>query len=125
MVLLLVLVGEGSMCQSPICANRQEFKQFTKQNIKTEILRKLGLNSAPNVTLSQIPGSHHIKNMIRKMETESEEGMLSDQGANFDDDHFQAKEITILPSKCKYLSPPALLLALYYPTSNSLFVERK
>jgi len=40
------------------------------------------------------------------METESEEGMLSDQGANFDDDHFQAKEITILPSKCKYLSPP-------------------
>ena len=56
-----------------------------------------------------------------QMETESEEGMLSDQGANFDDDHFQAKEITILPSKCKYFLPP--LLALYYPTSN-LFAER-
>lgn len=59
------------------------------------------------------------------METESEEGMLSDQGANFDDDHFQAKEITILPSKRKYLPPPSPLLALYYPTPIILQKENK
>ena len=51
--------------------------------------------------------------------------MLSDQGANFDDDHFQAKEITILPSKRKYLPPPSPLLALYYPTPIIFQKENK
>jgi len=83
------------------CTERQEFKEFTKQRIKTEILRKLGLSAAPNVTLRDIPTSGLIRNLIHKMETAPGDGMMADQPTSFidEDDLFQAKQITIIPSE--------------------------
>jgi len=84
------------------CAqDRALFKQMTKQNIKEEILRKLNFDTAPswqNVSITQSPV---IKNWIKKLRSESDDGMMSDQGSGFslsvdqDDYHFRPSNVFI------------------------------
>jgi len=122
--LVVTTVGVDAVSRCTACNERDEFRSYTKKHIKTEILRKLGLSAVPNITAAEVPRNRVIKNLIHKMR-EGTEKMLSDQpsSAYVRDDHFQPREVTILPTKPKLsMAPPG---SLYFHLSAPVEEEQR
>ena len=49
-----------------LCSDREVFKEITKKTIKDEILRKLGLSSAPNVSGNHLSKMHFVRKQIEE-----------------------------------------------------------
>ena len=105
--------GSGGKCVS--CVDRELFKNFTREEIREKILRKLGMVSAPNVTAEGIP-EHLIKQLVKRyrheFEIQNDEAAAGgvvgggNGGVDEDDDyHFQTKQINILSKTREFCLP--------------------
>ena len=50
------------------CADRELFKNFTRQEVKEKILRKLGMIAPPNVTTEAVP-EHLLNRLLNRWDT--------------------------------------------------------
>jgi len=60
--------GEGGQRKCLGCANREILVEYTKQHLKSEILRKLGLKIAPNITKVDNLPKHLIAKLVKEVE---------------------------------------------------------
>ena len=118
---VLVLMASSSVFVSgietagcPLCTERSIFKEMTKEAIKEDILRKLGLSSPPtvNVNISDFSQMPYVQNKMKELNFQNDVipglGNQSDE----DDDSFQPRTITILAT----MRPPVhnVPSALYF-----------
>lgn len=100
---------------------------MTKESIKEEILRKLNFATAPRVNVS-IANSHMVRNLIRKLQSESDAGMVNDQpgfshSMDQDDFHFRPSSVVIPVSKAPL--PVRGYMALYFKLSDRVIDSKK
>jgi len=91
--------GRNRTCSS--CVDRELFKNFTREEIKERILRKLGMSSPPNVTASQVPAQlvrQLLSRYRRQLDALNDEEMQNDDagGGGEDDFHFQTRQINVI-----------------------------
>lgn len=110
----------------PSCLDREFFVNFTKQELKTEILRKLGMRSAPEVSAADLVPKHIVKQLLNQHQDQLRDpnDVMSDEPRSdyhirsnsldgdelLDDDdyHFQTKQITILAQNSENIIPEKL-----------------
>ena len=104
--------GNSNGCTA--CAGRDLFLNFTKEELRVEILRKLGMRAPPDVAAKKLIPKNVVRHLMHKHSqelTSSNEAMndepLSgdadvtsgfemDEAVDEDDYHFQTKQINIL-----------------------------
>lgn len=106
--------AKNKTCPSCII-DRELYIKYTKDAIKADILKKLGMKKAPNVSKDMAP-KHLIYQMMEKYAShqypEHEAGMFNDAAARIneveeDDNHFQTRILNILGQDgkcCLYIS---------------------
>ena len=62
---------EGDMACLSCAADRELFKNFTREEVKGKILRKLGMIAPPNVTAQAIP-EHILNRLLNRFQREFE-----------------------------------------------------
>ena len=73
----------------PSCVNdREEYIKYTKEAIKKDILKKLGMTKAPNITHDK-PPKHLIRQMMKKY------ARTKRHEVEVDEDHFQTRILNI------------------------------
>lgn len=98
------------------CVDRELYLNFTKEEIRKEILRKLDLKEPPNVSVDAVP-KHLIKQLLDRYRHDLEDSvniMNDDPSAHFnggghghfasyeeDDYHFQTRQINMLAQNRK------------------------
>ena len=95
--------GQTKNCTA--CMNRELYLNFTKEELRKEILRKLNLKAPPNVNVDMVP-KHMIAQMRNKYRHDLEDSnvnIMSDDpnAGNYveeevDDFHFQTRLINVL-----------------------------
>lgn len=93
--------GGRKNCSS--CVDRELFKNFTKEEIREKILRKLGMVSPPNISTEAVP-DHLVRQLLSRYHRELEiQGDQNTERMDVDEDdfHFQTKQINILGIKGK------------------------
>ena len=105
--LLRTFSVKNKSCSS--CVNNRElYINYTKEAIKQDILKKLGMKNPPNVQKANVP-KHLIRQMVEKYAPHSYEhqGIQNDAPARIneiedDEDHFQTKVMNILGQDGKW-----------------------
>ena len=108
----------------PVCADRNILKEMTKNAIKEDILRKLGLSSPPSVNVTELM---HVQPLIEELTRTSTVDFQNDivpgdhhQSDAEDEDHFRARSITILPTPAPlHTNFPALYFQLPHQLTDS------
>ncbi|XP_059084491.1 growth/differentiation factor 8-like [Tigriopus californicus] len=91
--------GGGKNCSS--CVDRELFKNFTKEEIREKILRKLGMVNPPNISTEAVP-DHLVRQLLSRYHRELDiQGDQNTERMNQEEDdfHFQTKQINILGIK--------------------------
>jgi hypothetical protein len=121
--------GNSNGCVS--CAGRDLFLNFTKEELRVEILRKLGMRAPPEVAAKKIIPKNVVRHLMHKHSHElggsnevmNDEPILNSVSGDFDhvsgfemdepvdedDYHFQTKQINILAQSRKLTSSLLLL----------------
>ena len=103
--------GNSNGCAS--CAGRELFLNFTKEELRVEFLRKLGMRAPPDVAARKLVPKNVVKHLMHKHshELNSNEvmndepisgdfdhvsGFDMEEAIEEDDYHFQTKQINIL-----------------------------
>jgi len=99
--LVRTFTAKNKTCPSCVI-DRELYIKYTKEAIKKDILKKLGMKKAPNVSKDMAP-KHLIYQMMEKYASHSyeHEGMLNDAAARInevedDENHFQTRILNIL-----------------------------
>ena len=106
--LVRTFTAKNKTCPSCVI-DREEYIKYTKEAIKKDILKKLGMKKAPNVSKDMAP-KHLIYQMMEKYASHSyqHEGLLNDapirsNEVDDDEDHFQTRILNILGQDGKWL----------------------
>ena len=87
-----------SMCSS--CVDRQLYLNFTKEEIRKDILRKLDMNAPPKVSAKDIP-EHLVRELIRKyggdLQMMGDDPFAGRDEVRDDDEFFKPKGISLKP----------------------------
>ena len=123
----VLVLGTNSL-GCPVCTERNIIKEMTKNAIKEDILRKLGLSSPPsvNVTDLELP---YVQQQIDRLRRNSTVDFQTDfiPGSHHQveeaDDKFLARSITILPT----IRPPvqSLYSALFFRLPSQVTDSRQ
>ena len=96
------ILEDGSMCAS--CVDRQLYLNYTKEEIRRDILRKLDMRIAPDVSAKDVLPQKLLRDLMRSHRAKY--GVMADEAvARSDDDtddHFKTEEIHILAQNRKY-----------------------
>ncbi len=80
------------------CVDRELFKNFTREDVREKILRKLGMSEAPNVSAADAVPTHLVRQLLSRYRHHLMQNDQADddwdQGG--DEYHFQTRQINII-----------------------------
>lgn len=90
------VVEGGKNCTR--CLLQDEARTRRLEEVKMEILRKLGLSQAPNVTVRDLPRIPPLENLLSEEDVDDEEYLTSRRSGNLDDDEMMSDAPIASPS---------------------------
>ena len=86
--LVRTFTAKNKTCPSCVI-DREEYIKYTKEAIKKDILKKLGMTKPPNISIYDMPPKHLIRQMMKKY------ARTKRNEVEVDEDHFQTRILNI------------------------------